>query len=61
MRGCASAAHRQTTQARLRMFLLTGLPPLAREKCLQSGEAQSRPTGRPPVTMRGAAFQTSSM
>lgn len=27
------------------MFLSTGFPPLAFEKCLQSGDAHSRPTG----------------
>jgi hypothetical protein len=60
-RGAALSAQRTTTQASERIVFSTGLPPLAREKCLQSGDAQSRPTGRPRVTSRGSTFQTSSV
>lgn len=59
-RGLLSAAHRQTTQASDRISFLTGVPPFARLKCRQSGDAQSSPTLRPRVTLRGLIFHTSS-
>ncbi|MCY1234445.1 hypothetical protein D9M72_470280 [compost metagenome] len=42
--GFARSAQSTITHARSRMFRSTGLPPLALEKCLQSGENQARPT-----------------
>ena len=51
-------AHRSTIQASPRMFLSTGFPPLALLKCLQSGENQASPTGRPRQTSTGSTSQT---
>ena len=58
-RGLTVAAQRITTQHSPRIFFSTGLPPLALEKCLQSGENHASPTGRPAATARGSASQTS--
>jgi hypothetical protein len=52
-------AHVTTTQASERMFCRRGLPPFATLKSVQSGDAQSRSTGRPRVTSRGRASQMS--
>ena len=43
-----------------RMFLSFGLPPLAFEKCLQSGENHANPTGLPLQTFTGSTSQTFS-
>ena len=53
MRGATSRAQVTTTQARSRIRFSTGFPPLALLKCLQSGENQASPTGRPPVASLG--------
>jgi len=53
-------AHRRTTHASERIALLRGWPPLAWEKCVQSGLACSQPTGLPATRRRGSACQTSS-
>lgn len=60
MEGLTSSAQRVTTWARARIFFSFGLPPFAREKCVQSGLAQSRYTFFPRVTSRGRVFHTSS-
>ena len=44
-RGRVLAAQRNATQANPLIFFSTGLPPLALEKCLQSGLNQTNPTG----------------
>ena len=49
-RGRTVPAQRRTIQARPLICLSTGFPPLALEKCLQSGDAHSRPTGLPAQT-----------
>src|ERR1700683_4755323 len=59
-RGLTLAAQRITTQARPRIFFSTGLPPLALEKCLQSGLNHASPTLRPRVTSHGSTVQTDS-
>ncbi|MDT4863639.1 hypothetical protein FQZ97_983550 [compost metagenome] len=61
IRGRVAWAHWITTQARLRIFRFTGLPPLALLKCRQSGEAQRMPTGCPPVASTGSTSNTSVM
>ena len=58
--GLHLAAQRSVTQARPRIFFSTGLPPLALEKCLQSGGSHTRPTGRLLVTLIGSTSHTLS-
>lgn len=53
-------AQRTTSHARPRTLFSTGLPPFALLKCLQSGENHASPTRRPPQTLRGSTFHTSS-
>ena len=59
-RGLTSNAHLIETQARPLILLSTGLPPFAREKCLQSGENQASATGLSPHASLGSTSQTSS-
>ena len=56
--GRTSSAHRTTTHARSRMCCERGFPPLAFEKCVQSGEACSTSTGWPPVAYKGLTAST---
>lgn len=58
--GLTSPAHLQATQARPRMNLSFGFPPLALLKCLQSGENHASPTGCPSQAFTGSTCQTSS-
>jgi hypothetical protein len=60
MRGRTCAAHFTMTHASPRIFLLFGFPPLAREKWVQSGLAQSRSTGLEPTAFFGFTLNTSS-
>lgn len=60
-RGRSAAAQRTTTQASERIFCFFGLPLLATEKSVQSGEAQRSPTGRPPVASSGFTSQMSAV
>ena len=55
--GFARCAQSTTTHARSRICFWTGLPPLALEKCLQSGENHPRPTSLPSITSRGSTCQ----
>jgi hypothetical protein len=59
-RGRTAFPQRTTTHARPRIFLSTGFPPFALLKCLQSGENQASPTGRPRQASAGSTFQMSS-
>ncbi|MNL64879.1 hypothetical protein D3C87_1891410 [compost metagenome] len=61
LRSPSLRTHSTTMVARPRIFFDTGLPPLAFEKCLQSGDAHSMPTGRPSVTSTGSTSNTSLM
>ena len=53
-------AHLMATHASPLMFLSTGFPPFAREKCLQSGENHASATGFPAQASTGSTCQTSS-
>jgi hypothetical protein len=61
IRGFTAFAQRTATQASPRTRGLTGFPPFAFEKCLQSGESHISPTRRPRHASTGSTFQTSSL
>lgn len=60
-RGLTLSAHLTRTHDRPRISFLTGVPPLAREKCVQSGENQAKPMGYPPQKLLGSTANTSSL
>ena len=53
-------AHFRATHASPLIFFSTGLPPLAFEKCLQSGLNHASPTRRPATSVLMFTFQTLS-
>ena len=61
MRGCTVPAHLVTTHARPRIDFLTGVPPFARLKCVQSGEKCAHPTGLPFVALYGSTSNIFSL
>src|SRR5512143_1235049 len=56
-RGRTFCAQRTAVHARPRIFWLRGVVPFAFEKCLQSGEHHTRPTGRPWHAATGSTCQ----
>ena len=59
-RGRTASAHLTTTHESPRISFLTGTPPRALEKCVQSGEAHRMPTFCPAQTSFGSTAKTSS-
>ena len=60
-RGFTVIAHRRMTHDRPRILRLTGFPPFALLKCLQSGLNHASATGRPLHASTGSTFHTSSV